>query len=164
MCLSSVQLSAGFFQPRLPAWPAADPEVIQEPVTGPEAVQEPTPKPWEHSTMTLVPILKAGQTHVHYTGKTPLGTVTFIMFSLIALVPGKFDLSALTALPAPPKHLSLSALPKQLALPALPKLQTCRSLPLPSLQLCLGFLPGLQTHLILPGSTLPDHLPGLWTF
>lgn len=115
--------------------------------------------------MTLVPILKAGQTHVHYTGKTPFGTVTFMMFSFLFLVPvmPKFDLSALTALPALPKHLSLPAL-KKIALLALLKLQTHRSLPCPSLQLCLGPLPGLQTHLILPGSTLPGHLPSLWTF
>ncbi len=73
--------------------PVADPEAVPEQhvllVMTTDAIPESAPapgppeftsKPWNYSKESLVPILKAGQTHAHYIGKDSLGAVTFMVF------------------------------------------------------------------------------------
>ncbi len=134
--------------------PVADPEAIPEqhvlPVMTTEAIPESAPapgppeftsKPWNSAKETLVPILKAGQTHAHYS------------------LPG-------LSLQPPPGHPPGFLFGWSLPGPSLrprpghpPGFLFGWSLPGSSLRLRPGPLPGLLYCLSLPGSTLPP-LPG----
>lgn len=132
----------------------ADPGLL----AGLEAVQELTPKPWKHTTMTLVHILKAGQTSAHYTGKTSLRTVTFMIFPFLTLVPvmPESDQSDIPALPAPPKHLAMQALP------ALSTLSLLSTLPAPPLLLVVPAPPKLPAP-PWPSAGTPDMPEPHWS-